>query len=117
MSNFFSGIVALLTGNTASKALDIVLEKTVDVDKRNALVMQFLTMKEETRRAELARTTIPWVDAVHKMGRQIFWLATTTGVLVLIGIGRGEELLRYASVLDTSVLGGALYTLLKGKGR
>lgn len=117
MGGFFNGLIALLTGGTASKALDIALEKTEDVDKRNAMLLEYVRIKEETRRAELARVTVPWVDALHKMGRQIFWLTSLVGILTLIGLGHGDELMRYAGALDTTAAGGLLYTLMKGRGQ
>lgn len=116
MGGFFQGLFSLLTGNTVSRALDIALEKTEDVDKRNALVIQFVTIKEETRRAELARVTIPWVDAAHKMGRQIFWLASMVAVVVLIATGHSQEIMDNAQLLMSISGGGGLYTLLKGRG-
>lgn len=117
MGEFFKGLLGLLTGNTASKALDIALERTEDVDKRNALVLQYVTIKEETRRAELARVTVPWVDAVHKMGRQIFWFGFMVGALVLIATGHSQELLDQANLLLSIAGGGGVYTVIKGKGK
>lgn len=110
-------LVSVFTSDTSSKIVDVALEKTEDVDKRNALVMQYLSMKEETRRQEINRVTVPWVDAIHKMGRQIFWLSMGVGALVLIGMGRGDELQRHAEFLFAVLSGGGMYTLLKGKGR
>ena len=117
MSEFFKGLFSLLTGGTVSKVLDIALEKTEDVDKRNALIERFLEMKEVTRRAEISRVTVPWVDAVHKMGRQIFWFGFMAGMFVLIATGHSQELLDQANVLLSIAGGGGAYTVLKGRGQ
>lgn len=113
----FGGLFGAFQSDTAEKIVEAALEKTEDVDKRNALVMQFLQMREETRRAEVARVTVPWVDALHKMGRQIFWLSMGAGVLVLIGMGKGPELKEHAELLIAVLGGGGLYTVIKGRGR
>lgn len=106
------------TGATAvDKGLDIVLEKTEDVDKRNALYLEYFRIKEETRRQEINRVTVPWVDAFHKMGRQLYWAGVTAGVMVLIGMGKGAELAQYAEFFSAAVAGGGIYTVLKGRGR
>lgn len=110
-------LIGLLTGGTAARVLDIALEKTEDADKRNELVLEYFRLREETRRAEINRATVPWVDALHKMGRQIFWLAALAAVAVLIALGRGPELKEYAEFFFTAAAGGGVYTLLKGRGR
>lgn len=117
LKTLFGGLFGAFQSDTASKIVEVALEKTEDVDKRNALVMQFLQMREETRRAEVARVTVPWVDALHKMGRQIFWLAMGAGIVVLIAMGKGAELQQHAELLLAVLGGGGLYTAIKGRGR
>ena len=69
---------------------------------------------EDTPYLEGLKTkTIPWVDALHKMGRQItnYYIITIAFVLMLLG---HEITPTEASVL---VGGNALYQLIKGKGK
>lgn len=113
----FGGLFGAFQSDTASKIVEVALEKTEDVDKRNALALEFFKQREETRRAELTRVTVPWVDAIHKMGRQLFWLAMGVGALVLIGMGKGAELQQHAELLFAVLGGGGLYTVMKGRGR
>lgn len=117
MGGLLKTILGFFSSDTASKVIEVALEKTEDVDKRNALVMQFLQMREETRRAEVSRVTVPWVDALHKMGRQLFWLLMGVGAMVLIAIGKGAELQQHAELLFAVLGGGGLYTAIKGRGR
>lgn len=115
--NWLQGLLALLTGNTASKALDIALEKTEDVDKRNALVLEYYRIREESKRAEINRVTVPWVDALHKMGRQLYIAGATAGVFVLLATGHGADLERYADFVWTVLGIGGGYVALKGRGK
>lgn len=112
-----AALAGMFRSGTAERLVELALERTEDVDKRHALVLDYFRMKEETRRAELARVTVPWVDALHKMGRQLYWAGATAGVLVLIGMGRGAELAQHAELLLAALGGGGLYTALKGKGQ
>lgn len=115
--NVWQGLLALLTGGTASKALDLAIERTEDVDKRNALVLEYYRLREETKRAEIGRVTVPWVDALHKMGRQLYIAGATAGVLVLLATGHGAELERYADFVWTVLGIGGGYVALKGRGQ
>lgn len=117
LKTIFGGLFGAFQSDTASKIVEVALEKTEDVDKRNALALEFFKQREETRRAELTRVTVPWVDAIHKMGRQVFWLTMGAGALVLIGMGKGAELQQHAELLLAVLGGGGLYTVMKGRGR
>lgn len=117
MGEFIKGLFSLLGGGTVGKVLDIALEKTEDVDKRNALIERFLEMKEVTRRVEIQRVTVPWVDAVHKMGRQLFWFSFLVGVLALIATGHSQDLINQVQLLLSIAGGGGAYTVLKGRGQ
>lgn len=50
---------------------DIVSKAVVDKDKANEINSKLMGLAEKTYLAELGVKTIPWVDALHKMGRQI----------------------------------------------
>lgn len=115
--NWLQTIFGFLGGSSVSKALDYALERTEDVDKRNALVLEYYRMKEETKRAELAKVTVPWVDAVHKMGRQIMILVTIVGMGVLLAMGKGDVLREYSEFVFTVLGLGGGYVALKGKGQ
>jgi len=117
LKSLFGGLASFWSSDNTGKVLDTVLEKTEDVDKRNALVMQYLGMREETRRAELARVTVPWVDAAHKMGRQILILSMVLGVLGCVALGRVEDLLKVYDLVLTALGVGGGYVALKGRGR
>lgn len=117
LKTLFGGLFGAFQSDTASKIVEVALEKTEDVDKRNALALEFFRQREETRRAELARVTVPWVDALHKMGRQLFWIAMGVGLVALIAMGKGAELQQHAELLLAVLGGGGLYTAMKGRGR
>jgi hypothetical protein len=57
--------------NPFSKALDIVDKAVEDKDRANEIKQAIYEGAEETYRKELETKTVPWVDALHKMGRQI----------------------------------------------
>jgi len=57
-------------------------------------------------------TTIPWVDALHKMGRQILNLCTLAAVFVLLMLDK--ELTGPAVAVLTG--GNIMYQFVKGKG-
>lgn len=69
-------------------------------------------IKKELLIIELQTKTIPWVDALHKMGRQLQWYITA--VIVGISMLAGHEITSQEAML----LGGVsiAYQLIKGKG-
>ena len=98
--------------SSVDKALDIGKEAVVDKDKQNELIAHL----EEIRTSilyitELQTKTVPWLDGLHKMGRQILNLVSIVAVLVLIYWG--HELTQW----DVLILGGGnvAYQLIKGK--
>ena len=113
--NWLSQIFSFLGGSTISKSLDYVLEKTEDVDKRNALLMEYMKMKEETERARFAVVTVPWVDAFHKISRSLL------GMIAMLGIFAAAymhiDLTPYAEYLAGAAGLSGLYIVAKGKGR
>lgn len=97
----------------ADKTADIIKEAVTDKDKQNELLANIAIMKEQTYQAELAVQTIPWVDALHKMGRQI---------LSLLSLVIPALLLYYKPEIDPLSLAamtapGGVYNYIKGKGR
>ena len=53
------------------KTIDLASEAIEDIDKLNEIKGNIEMMKQERYLAELNTKTIPLVDAIHKMGRQI----------------------------------------------
>lgn len=56
---------------TVDKAIDVVDQLVTDKDQANALKHDLERLKQEVYITELNTKTVPWVDALHKMGRQI----------------------------------------------
>lgn len=113
--NWWSSLLGFLGGGTISKSLDYVLEKTEDVDKRNALLMDYMRMKEETERARFSVVTVPWVDAFHKISRPLLGLVAMVGVFACAILG--VDLTPYAEYLAGAGGLSGLYIMAKGKGR
>ena len=96
--------------NWGDKGIDIATKRTVDADALIKLAQDGQDAQLKAYIAELAVTTIPWVDALHKMGRQI-------QIYVLLALGwystsTGKPL----DPIAWGVLGGAVgvYHLIKG---
>ena len=96
------------------KTADIVKEAVTDVDKANEIIGNIEQIKVgSSYLAELATKTIPWIDGLHKMGRQIINVITIIVVVVLVAID--HEITQY----DVMLLGGGnfAYQIIKGKGK
>lgn len=96
------------------KSADIVKEAVTDKDKQNELIAHLEEVRTTALYAiELQTKTIPWIDGLHKMGRQILNLASIIAVLVLVWWG--HELTQW----DVLILGGGnvAYQLIKSKGK
>lgn len=91
---------------SANKGLDIVDQLVVDKDKANELKAQFYL-------AELNTKTIPLIDGLHKMGRQL--LALVQVGFYYWAVKNGVEL-SWELVAGVSGATGA-YTLAKGNGK
>ena len=100
--------------STADKAMDIAKEAVTDKDKANELIAHLEELKTTTMYiAELETKTVPWIDGLHKMGRQI--LNVLVLIFWLVGILKGHTFTQY----DMLILGGGnvAYQLIKGKGK
>jgi len=77
-----------IIGKLFSDTTDIIKEVVVDKDKQNAILENLeaikLAMDKEIYIKELEVKTIPWVDALHKMGRQILNLLVVIATVVLM---------------------------------
>jgi len=102
-----------IIGDLIEGTTDIIKEVVVDKDKQNELIGNLNKIKQTVYMTELQTKTIPWVDALHKMGRQILnfcnILAVVIFILCDITIDQNVALL----------LGGPniAYQLIKGKGK
>lgn len=116
-------------GGVIDKAMDLISERTEDIDKRNAAILELTRMQHEADRdpvwlraianwtnlttgPRIAISVMIWAHAAHMLGRMVLW-----GFVVYIG---GEALASgKISMEDFGALaaGPALYTLIKGKGK
>lgn len=90
----------------ASKAAAIIDKNVTDKDLANQL-------KAEMYLAELQVKSIPWVDGLHKMGRQILALAQIG--FYAWAVGAGVEITPQLVAGVSGVAG--IYTLAKGRGQ
>ena len=106
-------IVGRLFGDTA----DIIKEAVTDKDAQNAILENLESIKliigKEIYIKELETKTIPWIDGLHKLGRQLLNLAT---ILVVAGL-----LLLDKEITPTVALilggGNVTYQWVKGRGK
>lgn len=92
---------------------DIVSQAVTDKDKRNEILGNLDKLKEEVYLAELGTKTIPWVDAIHKMGRQIINMVTILAIVTM-------RLLDIEITQEMVVLmggGNLAYQIIKGRGK
>lgn len=106
-----------IIGNLFKDTADIVKEVVVDKDQQNKILENLeavkLAMEKELYLKELETKTIPWVDALHKMGRQILNIIVVIVVAILMLTGK---------VITPEVallLGGGnvAYQIIKGTGK
>ena len=57
--------------NPFSDVIDVVDQYVEDKDKANELKFKLDMGSQKVYLTELMTKTVPWVDALHKMGRQI----------------------------------------------
>ena len=111
MANWLSAIPII--GDLVRGTSDIVKEVVVDKDKQNQIIGNLKQIEQQVYMAELATKTVPWVDALHKMGRQIlnFLNIATVIAFALWDVPITKEI--------ALLLGGpnVAYQLIKGKGR
>ena len=102
---------------TVDKTIDVVSEHVEDKDKKNEIIGGLQQSKQLVDKimhlAELQTKTIPWIDGLHKMGRQILNLVTVIAVVVLLLCGKT------ITPEVALILGGPnmAYQIIKGKGK
>ena len=95
------------------EAIGLVRETVQDPDLANRIIAKIQAAQEETYRLELQTKTVPWVDALHKMGRQILSLITLGTGAVLLHLHPDMDPLALASIIAP----GGVYNWVKGRGR
>ena len=103
--------------NPFNKVADLVSEVVTDKDKKNALDAALAELKQQVYMTELNTKTVPWVDALHKMGRQIMSMLTLIVGAVLYHLNPDVDIVTLAAVLGASSGPTAIYNVMKGKGR
>jgi len=100
-----------------NKTADIVKETVLDKDAQNKILENLeltkLTIENRLLQIELSTKTIPWVDALHKMGRQI-----TNYLMLLFGfilVMLDKDLSGPAGMIMGG--GNLAYQVIKGKGK
>lgn len=104
-------------GGLFKETISIAKEAVTDKDKQNELIGSIEKLEQNIGRElyilELKTKTIPWVDAIHKMGRQI--TNNLTIVIVCVLMLKGIEITPTTAL----ILGGGnvAYQVVKGKGK
>jgi len=95
-----------------NKALELADQAVTDKDALHELKFSLRELRENTYQLELQTKTVPWVDGLHKMGRQILSLVSIVAVVVL-------KLCDYdLSMEEIAALAGpaTMYNYVKGQG-
>ena len=99
--------------NPFNRVADIVSEVVTDKDERNRLNHALKELEQKVYLAELGTKTVPWVDAVHKMGRQLITFASMAVGVSLVYINPDIDPLTLGAILGP----GGIYNAVKGRGR
>jgi len=97
--------------NPFNKVADIVSEAVEDVDKSNELRAKIVQLGEQVYLQELQTKTVPWVDALHKMGRQITGYLGYALAFYMVKEGY-DPMAAMAAVAP-----GGIYAAFKNKGK
>jgi hypothetical protein len=103
--------------NPFNKVADLISEVVTDKDEKNRLNHALEELKQQVYMQELQTKTVPWVDGLHKMGRQIISMTTVISGALLLHFNPDIELVKMASILGLGASPGAIYTLMKGRGK
>jgi len=98
--------------NPFNKVADIVDELVEDKDASNQIKKALTMAAEETYRTELETKTLPWVDAFHKMGRQITGYLGYALAFYMVQKGGVDAMAVMAAVAP-----GGIYAAFKNKGK
>lgn len=96
-----------------SDVIGVVDQFVEDEDKKNELKFALEELKERTYQMELQTKTVPWVDAIHKMGRQLMsWASMIIPAVLLYAHPDIDPMSLMAIAGPTGV-----YNYVKGKGK
>ena len=84
-----------------------------DKDLKNEIFRDLGSLKEHVYIKELETKTIPWVDALHKMGRQILALVNIITIGILLYLGKCDDPMTLVALTAPN----GIYQYIKGKGR
>lgn len=98
--------------NPFNKVADVVSEYVEDKDAKNRIMGELETLKQQVYMKELDTKTVPWVDAMHKMGRQILSVLSLIIPAVLIYLQPDID----SGAIAAMVAPGGVYNWAKGKG-
>tara|TARA_R110000803_G_scaffold79075_1_gene144515 strand:+ start:407 stop:724 length:318 start_codon:yes stop_codon:yes gene_type:complete len=96
--------------NPFKDVTDLVSEVVEDKDKANEINKRLMEVAENTYMTELGTKTIPWVDALHKMGRQITSYLGYALAFYMVSKGNVDPV-----VIMASLAPGGIYAALKNK--
>ncbi|NIB44755.1 hypothetical protein HBA55_34565 [Pseudomaricurvus alkylphenolicus] len=99
--------------NPFNRVADIVSEVVEDKDARNKLNHELESLKHQVYIVELNTKTVPWIDAVHKMGRQLISVTSLITGVVLVYVNPEIDPLTLGAILGP----GGIYNAVKGKGK
>ena len=99
--------------NPIGKVIDLVDKAVPDKDLRAQMKHELAVLRENVYMAELNTKTIPWVDAVHKLGRQLLSWASLVIPAIILYIHPETDPLSLAAMTAP----GGIYNYVKGKGR
>ncbi len=97
--------------NPFNKVTDLVSEVVEDKDARNRINAKLEELRQQVYMAELNTSTVPWVDALHKMSRTIISLSSIAAGVYLAGEGASLE------QMAAAVAPGGIYNWVKGRGK
>lgn len=102
-----------IVGDLINKTHNIVDQVVEDKDKKNEILQNLQVIGQQVYLKELETKTVPWIDAIHKMGRQILNFTTIIAVVALLLLG--IEITPTVAI----IMGGpnAAYQIVKGKGK
>lgn len=109
--NIFKSFFGLFTsgGSTVEKTIDIISQKVLDVDKQGELIAQVI----QAQISADSRATIPVIDAIHKLGRQLMMMTLAYWYYENWKIGNPIPLDDFMLIAG----GPAIYTAVKGRGQ
>lgn len=98
--------------NPFSEVIDVVDQYVEDKDKSAELKHKLQMGSQKVYLTELNTKTVPWVDALHKMGRQISTYLSYALCAYMIHQGIRDPL-----ALGACFAPGGIYNYAKGRGK